>query len=104
MHTNIGIERKPSPDETITILTRKASKGSATSSVDRTFLATGFGLRNLESLDRALREDEKRKQRELTMRERTGKFAQMDQGFGSEEEYVGSDRYSDVMVRTPKNH
>lgn len=89
------VERKPSADETITILTRKGSKISATSTMDRTFLATGFGLRNVDSLERALREEERIKQREL---ERKRKLL-LEQQRAQEEEYAGSDRFSDMMVR-----
>lgn len=51
-------------------------------------------MRNVESLDRALKDEERRKQMEMERR----KMLLLEQGREQEEEYAGSDKYSDMMV------
>lgn len=68
-----AMQRRPSPDETVTLLPRHGSGTSvatAASTMNRAFLVTGFGLRNVDSLRRALleEEEEKRRKRLATMR------------------------------------
>lgn len=92
---------EPSVDETITLLTRRPSKTSATSTIDRTFLTTGFGLRNTKSLERALREKRKIEKDAMTLEQRRKMLEQLIAG--TDEEYMNSsmesDKYSDVIVR-----
>lgn len=84
--------KKLCENEAETFFAKRGSKTSATSSIDKTFLATGFGLRNVESLERALREEERKIQEALWEHRKHSKDEQ------SEEEYVGSAKHSGIMV------
>lgn len=72
-------------------------------SVDSTILITGFGLRNLQSLQDALQHDEDKKMKELYMtksKESCPSQTQTSLSHGSFSEYYGSMPQSEAMSQT----